>query len=49
MLGTSSGCPIEEPVVQYGLFVMKYRPKEIERALKDFSNPAHSNRLNVRR
>jgi hypothetical protein len=39
-----SGCPIEEPVVQYGPFVMN-TPEEIERALKDFSNPQFLNRL----
>jgi redox-sensitive bicupin YhaK (pirin superfamily) len=39
-----SGCPIEKPVVQYGPFVMN-TPEEIERALKDFSNPQFLNRL----
>ena len=39
-----SGRPIEEPVVQYGPFVMN-TPEEIERALKDFSNPQFLNRL----
>jgi hypothetical protein len=39
-----SGFPIEEPMVQYGPFVMN-TPEEIEQALKDFSNPQFLNRL----
>ena len=39
-----SGRPIDEPLVQYGPFVMN-TPEEIERALKDFSNPQFLSRL----
>lgn len=39
-----SGRAIEEPVVQYGPFVMN-TPDEIEQALHDFSNPQFLNQL----
>jgi redox-sensitive bicupin YhaK (pirin superfamily) len=43
-----SGQPIDEPLVQYGPFVMN-TPEEIERAIKDFQNPKFLSELTLNR
>jgi redox-sensitive bicupin YhaK (pirin superfamily) len=43
-----SGQPINEPLVQYGLFVMN-TAKEIERALAGFQDPAFLSKLTSNR